>query len=226
MVTYVNCSECGKKLRSDNSTGFCVKHRNSAPEIIAYKKQHHLANLEKDNARNSRNYYANKVKIDDRACQYCCKKFTPTRIDNYICSRQCGIDNWRLNNREYLNKYHKHRYNSNINRKIGTCLRSRLNKALKGDIKSKGTVALLGCSISELKAHLEAKFQPGMSWENWSLHGWHIDHIVPLSSFNLSSPEELKKACHYSNLQPLWAKDNLKKGKHNAQDSLNELTFI
>lgn len=63
----------------------------------------------------------------------------------------------------------------------------------------------------ELKQHLEKLFQPGMTWENWSRDGWHIDHIVPLSSFDLTDREQFLKACHFSNLQPLWAKENLSK---------------
>jgi hypothetical protein len=71
----------------------------------------------------------------------------------------------------------------------------------------------LGCSIPELKTYLESKFQEGMSWENWGIYGWHIDHIIPLDAFNLTNREEFLKACHYTNLQPLWAEENLKKGK-------------
>jgi hypothetical protein len=68
----------------------------------------------------------------------------------------------------------------------------------------------LGCSIAELRLHLESQFQPGMSWNN---HGeWHIDHIRPLAKFNLACPLQLERACHFSNLQPLWAKDNIVKG--------------
>ena len=70
----------------------------------------------------------------------------------------------------------------------------------------------LGCGISELILYLESKFQLGMTWENWSKYGWHIDHIIPLSSFNLEVREELLKAVNYINLQPLWAKDNFSKG--------------
>lgn len=91
-------------------------------------------------------------------------------------------------------------------------LRSRLSHAVRGNYKAGSAIKDLGCSISDLKLHLESKFQPGMSWDNYGHKGWHIDHIIPLSSFDLSDPEQLKKACHYSNLQPLWAKDNLKKG--------------
>jgi 5-methylcytosine-specific restriction endonuclease McrA len=60
-----------------------------------------------------------------------------------------------------------------------------------------------------VKAHLEAQFKEGMSWENWGVSGWHVDHIIPLSSFDLSDEKQLKKAVHYSNLQPLWAADNI-----------------
>lgn len=58
---------------------------------------------------------------------------------------------------------------------------------------------------------MESKFQPGMSWENWRKTGWHLDHIIPLAKFDLTKRSEFLKACHYTNLQPLWAKDNLKK---------------
>jgi hypothetical protein len=51
-----------------------------------------------------------------------------------------------------------------------------------------------------------------MSWENWSRNGWHIDHIVPLDSFDLTNPDQVKTACNYTNLQPLWAADNIRKG--------------
>ena len=89
-------------------------------------------------------------------------------------------------------------------------LRSRVRQALKGLSKSARTLELLGCPIEELVKHLEAKFLPGMTWAN---HGeWHIDHILPISAFNLTDPEQQRKACHWSNLQPLWAVDNLRKG--------------
>ena len=72
----------------------------------------------------------------------------------------------------------------------------------------------LGCSIEEFKAYIESLFQPGMTWGNWGKgnNKWHIDHIRPISSFDLSDRDQLKKACHYSNLQPLWEVDNLIKG--------------
>ena len=67
----------------------------------------------------------------------------------------------------------------------------------------------MGCTIKELKQHLESKFVDGMTWDNRS--EWHIDHKIPCSSFDLSKKEEQQKCFHYNNLQPLWAIDNLKK---------------
>ena len=95
--------------------------------------------------------------------------------------------------------------------RIGTNLRSRLNKAIKGSYKSGSAVFDLGCSIDEFRVHMESKFQLGMSWDNWGRKTWHIDHIRPISSFDLSDRDQLLEACHYTNLQPLWAKDNMMK---------------
>lgn len=100
---------------------------------------------------------------------------------------------------------------SNLTISLRDSLRRRFNNALKNNQKSGSAVFDLGCSIDEFRVYMESKFQSGMTWGNWSKTGWHIDHIRPLASFNLSDREELLKACHYSNLQPLWAKDNLVK---------------
>jgi hypothetical protein len=70
---------------------------------------------------------------------------------------------------------------------------------------------LLGCSINFLKKYLEDRFKEGMLWRNYGIYGWHIDHIIPCYNFDLSKLEEQNKCFHYSNLQPLWAKENWSK---------------
>ncbi len=90
-------------------------------------------------------------------------------------------------------------------------LRRRLYMAVRDGLKGGSAVELLGCSVEELKAHIEAQFTEGMTWENRGLKGWHLDHIRPLAAFDLSKPEELAIACHYTNLQPLWAEENMRK---------------
>jgi hypothetical protein len=78
---------------------------------------------------------------------------------------------------------------------------------------------LLGCTIDFFKNHLESKFVEGMSWQNYG-KGWHIDHIIPCVSFDLSKPEEQRKCFHFSNLQPLWAVDNIRKGTKIVQQKV------
>lgn len=100
-----------------------------------------------------------------------------------------------------------------FNNKLTDSLRRRINKVLKGAPKSARTLALIGCSVSELRQHLEKQFQPGMSWETrGGKVGWQIDHVRPCASFNLMDPAQQRDCFHYSNLQPLWAVDNNKKG--------------
>ena len=106
---------------------------------------------------------------------------------------------------KYLNKRKKNPYF-----KLLTTLRSRLNVALRKNIKSDSTKNMLGCTIEELWIHLESTFKPGMTRENHGL--WHIDHIIPCANFDLSKPEEQAKCFHYSNLQALWSHENLSKG--------------
>jgi hypothetical protein len=103
------------------------------------------------------------------------------------------------------NAYCKQRRISDPSFAIAKSIRSRLYKCLSS--KRPSTKSLIGCSYSDLVSYLESLFKPGMSWANRSQ--WHIDHIAPLASFDLTDPEQFKKACHYTNLQPLWAEENM-----------------
>jgi hypothetical protein len=113
--------------------------------------------------------------------------------------------------KEKINRENKVRYNQDVNFKLKCRLRHRVRMAIKNNYKAGSAVKDLGCTIEQLKQYLESKFQLGMSWDNHTIDGWHIDHIKPLSSFDLSDRKQLLEACHYTNLQPLWAKDNLTK---------------
>lgn len=110
---------------------------------------------------------------------------------------------------EALVSYFPELYKHTTKARLKASLRSRLYNFVKGKNK-KPSFDFVGCSIDELKEHLSSQFQNGMSWENYG--EWHIDHLKPCASFDLSIEEEQHKCFHYSNLQPLWAKDNLKKG--------------
>lgn len=92
-------------------------------------------------------------------------------------------------------------------------LRRRLTDILRFKFKSGSAINDLGCSVEDLKWWLEFWFEEGMSWDNYGKGSdkWNIDHIYPLSKIDLTDRKELLKACHYTNLQPLWFEDNLKK---------------
>lgn len=101
---------------------------------------------------------------------------------------------------------------TDLNFKLTKILRGRLGIAIKGKAKAASSLELLGCSVEHLKAWLEFWMKPGMTWENYGYRGWHIDHKKPCASFDLTKLEEQKKCFHYTNLQPLWAQENLSKG--------------
>lgn len=111
-------------------------------------------------------------------------------------------------------EYFKQKLRSDPASKLGYLLRVRVLGALKRRQQQKRgrVVQLLGCDIEFLQLYLEMQFKPGMSWENHGHTTWHIDHRRPLAAFDLDDPAQLATACHFSNLQPLWAFDNLSKG--------------
>jgi len=155
-----------------------------------------------------------------RACKKC-----------VTASRSDYIKEYSESNKEKLEKYRKEYYRKNKsklleqnrrykikrkrtdkNYKLAMKLRTRMYQALKGNFKSGSAVNDLGCTIEEFKLYLESKFEEGMSWDNWEYNGWHIDHIIPLASFDLTDRSQFLKACHYTNMRPMWGIDNIIKG--------------
>lgn len=119
---------------------------------------------------------------------------------------------YRQKNKHKRNEYVRNFRKNNILYKLASNTRTRLNQILNVNkwYKTNKFKQYIGCSLEELKLYIEKQFKLEMSWEN---HGeWEIDHIIPLSS--AKTIEELYKLCHYTNLQPLWWRDNLKKSNH------------
>lgn len=120
----------------------------------------------------------------------------------------------KLKNKQKINanKRYKEKLRRNIDPtyKLITNQRTRITGILKKHKTSK-TLDLLGCSAQFLRQYIEDQFLEGMTWDNYGTYGWHVDHITPCSSFDLTDIKQQKICFHYTNLQPLWAIDNLKK---------------
>ena len=175
-------------------------------------KQYLLDNKEKISEQKKEYYLDNKEKISEYQKQY--------RLDNKENSKQYCLDNkdkiseqkkeYYLKNKENIRIRDKKRRYVNIEYRLTLNLRRRVLLALQGKSKSKRTLELLGCTVKYLIEHLEKQFQPGMNWQE--RHLFHIDHIRPCSSFALTDPKQQSECFNYTNLQPLWAIDNMVKG--------------
>ena len=172
-------------------------------ELLKYRKEYRLNNKEKIKALKRKQYLKNREKILLRVKKY-------RAINSKII-------------KEYQKKYHhahlkeneiykRNRRSNDLNYRIRYNLSNRITEVLRGNPKLETTMKLVGCSITQLRNHLETKFTKGMTWENYGFYGWHVDHIRPCVSFDLRKKSEQRKCFHYTNLQPLWAEDNRRKG--------------
>jgi len=151
--------------------------------------------------KNINEFYANVACVNGRTtiCKFC---------DNNRRLKQKKT----AKGRKATSEYTKRKRLTSIEFKLAATIRTRLSNVLIRNKKPGSSIRHLGCTLFELKKHLESLFQDGMTWENHGRMGWHIDHIKPLSKFQLSDLKQFKEACHYTNLQPLWYDDNIRKG--------------
>lgn len=183
------------KSRKDGFSYICKLCRND--QFKKYRQE----NKEKINDKNKKYYQENKEKVKAYKKKY--------RLENRDkLSKKNKL--YKTLNREKINQRRNQSRSCNIQQRIKHSLRARLWSAVKGVNKSNGTMQLVGCDINILIKYIEGLFLEGMSWNNYGK--WHIDHIRPCSSFDLSDTEQQKICFNYKNLQPLWAEDNLRKG--------------
>jgi hypothetical protein len=175
-------------------------------ENNAGKREETIKNWYNKNPEYNRNYYINNTELINKQNKKWYENNKEKHRENDRIRKEKNIESVR----EYHNNLIKHQRKADPLKKLIFNVRSRVYNILKNKIitKSNKTFDIVGCSPEFLKEHLEKQFTKGMSWDNQGK--WHIDHKIPLSS--AKTEEEIYKLCHYSNLQPLWAEDNLKKG--------------
>ena len=189
---------CEFRVDKSKKDGLYPSCKKCCSELRLSKRDHHI--------QRSKEWY------DENSEEVNKKRYQKIKIDdNKVRKMKESQKVWEKNNRQKRNEYAVEKRKSDPLRKLSENVRTRIRVFLKNKNinKKNNTRELVGCDTLSLKEYIEKQFKDGMTWENQGKYGWHIDHIIPLSS--AKNEEEIYKLCHYTNLQPLWAVDNLKK---------------
>jgi len=207
------CKDCSRKgnelyrqIHKEEIKKYMKKYqKTNKKQLRNFKNKYYQTNKEKILKQHETYHQDHKKEIEEYQKEYRQKYELRLKKQNKI---------YRKRNKEKIkkrkNKYIKKRRKIDVNFKILANLRSRVYCALKGNPKLSTTMKLISCSILKLRQYLQKQFKKGMTWENYGK--WHIDHIKPCCTFDLSKPSEQRKCFHYKNLQPLWAEENWSKG--------------
>lgn len=206
----IYCKECSKQkskaYRQQNPDKFKKSlktwRENNKQIRSEYRKQYYKNNQIQESINSKEYRKINKDKIAKKE-----KEYRELNRETYLDKRKKYFQKHKSKHAQYVATRRK----NDPTYRLSCSLRDRLKGLLKGLNKSAKTLELVGCSMEELWIHLEKQFVDGMTRDNHGKYGWHIDHIRPCSSFDLADPEQQRICFHYSNLQPLWATDNLKK---------------
>lgn len=223
-LQFKTCTKCGEtkllsdfyrnkacRLGVDNRCKFCaiaasVAYQKANPEKTRAKNVRWNADNQDRASENKRRW--NEANLEKRAeLGAAWSAANPERV-RQIKSR------WKADNREAVRAYEIER-RSTPKLRLEDAVRAGVTRSIsRGSKYGRKTFDLLGYSSAELRANIESKFLPGMTWENYAHDTWHIDHIIPLAAFNYETPDcpDFKRAWALTNLQPLWAFDNMSKG--------------
>jgi hypothetical protein len=226
-------------IRREKSKEYYRKHKE---RIRAWSKAHIEANKKQYNALAREYHRKNKEK-----CNLACKRYDEKhkeelkqkraeryRLNKFKMSKKCSEKYFanheenkqkakqkRIVSRELRNNRHKERYITDIQYKLASIIRVRIYRAVKDSNtkRNESVEELIGCKLDVLKRYIENQFDCIMNWDNHSVYGWHIDHIKPINTFDLTDIEQQKICFHYTNLRPLWCTANLMRPKDGSDTS-------
>jgi hypothetical protein len=192
-------------------------YQNNSEKLKEISREFYEKNKEEINKKNKLRYENNKKVYNLKR-----KEWRENNKEQLKISKKL---NYEKNKEQILIKcaiYHKNRLETDIEYKIKCWLSSRIRQAIKNQSSEKAykTKELIGCDMEFFRQYIEHQFKEGMSWENYGKNGWHLDHIIPCSSFLLEYNEQQKLCFHYTNYQPLWAKENFSKGNRIIEEEL------
>lgn len=222
------CKECNSKRKSEwykKNKEYVKKYhkkyrKEHSDDMSIYNKNYYLKNKDilseryKDYRQEYRIEHADEIKRKSKEWRDNNRDYTKQKLREYYYNNKEKClklnKNWKENNRDKYNEYFKDRLKNDPLYALSHRIRNSINKALRNNnfFRQLKTLEILGCGTWEFfKDYIEGKFLPGMTWENRDK--WHIDHIIPLVT--AVTEEDVYRLNHYTNLQPLWAEDNLKK---------------
>ena len=222
---HSKCKSCVKEYQIQNKRRITAKRRGyyekNKEEILTKRKEYCEVNKDAVKAAKKKAYEKEaKIKADKKKAHYEANK------EAILDAKEKHLEKMKLRAAAKQREYYKanakrlnaaawvrkkERLKTDPAFKLVVNLRRRQSLALKGKRKAATTMNLLGCTADQAREHIEAQFTDGMSWSKIGRRGIHIDHIIPLSSFDLNDPEQQRQAMHFSNLQPLWFRANLRK---------------
>lgn len=236
------CTPCKKKRAYQNQDKTIVAEqartyrKENQDKLKQYNREYYAENKEKSLAASKeyRNNHKNELRQKNKAWREANQESQRAKMlkkyaenaDSRRENKRKERANWTQERRDRHNAYLRNRHPEvmkNAQTKLRHRLRSRMLHALKDQrCKKKDPTSLLaGCRISELKRYLELQFKPGMTWDNI-----HIDHIIPCASYDLTDVEQQRRCFHFTNLQPLLAVDNMRKGASiNLEDDIFQAIY-
>ncbi|MBD9542914.1 HNH endonuclease [Ensifer sp. ENS04] len=217
------CSECSRLARSkwgEENEAHVKEYRKryyaqNSEEILSNWADWYEENREEQLKKKSARYHENRDDALTYAAQY--RAEHPDKVKASSAKwraenpdkQKAGWDRWYAEN----GKERDAKRRSTPRGKIDDAISSGIYRSIRSAKGGKRWETLTGYSLDDLMSHLEKKFLPGMTWENYGFYGWHIDHKIPKAAFNYSSPDHIdfKRCWALENLQPLWAEDNIRK---------------
>lgn len=197
-------TEAGKEALKRSSKKYCENHKEKVKERQKIYRQTHIKT--ESQILREKEYH----RIWD-------SRYLKTEKGREVRKRSCK--KWRSSK---LKDYRRCKYKEDINYKIITLARGRLRYALKNSSKKLKTLDLLGCSLEDLRKHLENQFVEGMTWDNYGSF-WDVDHIIPCSYFDLTKEENQRICLNFRNLQPLLKEENRFIKRDNVPENVEEL---